>query len=435
MSDFRINELNSLDYILDYKTFIVTDKSGKNFLKSARKLDINEFIPTDHFDYIKNNYINDLNYYSSKSQAYSSEFFNIENNRNKNIIFFKDGVVYTPSGKKYSISSTQEDEDYGKYYEIERNVDGLEVSYNISSNLYNKEKIDELIDDSKFILSSDSKIIDVDYNSNVEEYDGEFVIKNKALYTDGSTFNVFEQTFDTPNAFIMGNNVDNNGFSNVFCLNSGDLYEHAFYDNFAINGAEVYNQGFTFNIIRDINDGDYIFSPMTSMVIIGNADGNGTTYKDSFIISKNVVFEDYSDKESLFVLGDWNDKTLYMNSIGNFEFNRSGYWSFYVNEYGNFYVGSLKHKMGYDYGYVRPYISFGEEMNTPYTEMKFVISHISDTENVPRDLFYIFSRDSGVFYRDDNLIKPNMDDIYEHSGFWDMVIHKDELDKDIFYIV
>lgn len=431
MSDYRIHTLEDYNNVLDANSVIADDRSA---FKCTKKLEISQIANFDYFNVANNNYLNDFIYYNNVSNNYYDTLFKI-NDTNTNINFLKrtigKSVNYTPYTYNFKFDTYSQD-DYGDYFKIDEYIEDSLITYIINPNFYNKNDLDTLFEGAKFDIKTYDEIIEIK-KINDGNLNSSFYIENSALYTNSSnySFNPFVSSYGEKSSgtFVLGNLYSNNhggNSGNIFVINKNDKVAYYYDPNIlSINGGKyISNTGGNHFSIVGSGIEDLSFGRSNFSIIGGEKDVNNRRRPNfSLQITQNPDYNNYDSYESYLVLGDWNNKTLYCNYEGTFEFNKSADWSFYVDgDY--FYVGSLKHKIGDEYGYNRPIISFGEPINIPFVTQKFVISYINkDGEGVGtnRDLFYISEQNTGVFWKDKDLTE-RVTDKYEYMGYEDCIL-------------
>lgn len=436
MSDFRIDSLNGSNYVIDYNTYIVTDKSGQNPLQYARKFNIDNLSENSQFYSFYGNYVNDFEFYINKVSSYSSKLFNIDNSKNYNIEFVKEGVTFTPYGKRYNLSSNSQSDEYGYYFDIERNVEGLDVSYIIEPQIYSKEYIDYIIGTCNFELTGDA-IIDVEKSGN------DYVIKNLLLFTNKSN-GIFNPFYDGIYTITHSKNVldikrrywDAQVGSSIFSIsNSNELCGNSLVIN--DTNARRNNNGGNGIYIVGKGENDYIFDDLSTILIDDFKKSREFDSVLNLIISSGINFEKHEVDSELYI-GDDNLYSLSINGINddykfyhitNYEDSIYSYGLYIHN--GKIIVGSINDKVNDEDGsiYARKTqnLAFGGYCPDYAGTFKFVICG----EDYMDDFIFVVMQE-GVYYNRINLL-DNLDDDYVYSSYWDLVINADKLKSDVLY--
>jgi len=442
MSDFRIYDLNSYNNVLDVNTFLADDR---NAFTSSKKLDISSLSNIKYFYYVYYNYLNDFIYYENIAKLNFGKLFKI-NKTNTNINFIETNVgnriKYTPYTNSYNVDVYSQS-NYGEYFTIDKNVDDdeIKVSYNITPNYYSKNDLDTLFECAKFDVKTFDELLKITTSNNDKNYKSSFFIENSGLYTNSSkhSFNPFYSSFgDGKSTMNIGDFYPNNlggSYGNVFTIIENDKKIYYYAPNVMSIDCSIrdncYVGGNQLTIIGE--KGTFGSFDSCQLTICNSAyrGGDGTTIpRYSIHITDKVLNSDYGSY-SYFVLGEWDKKTLFCTYEGRFEFNTSSEYGFYIN--GNkFFVGTMKDKFP-DMSMYLPgeYISFGDNIDGRAITHKFSIGGNYDNYDM-HTIFEMNNSLTGVFYKGVNIAERKYD-VYETSSYWDLVMNKDKLERDVLY--
>lgn len=431
MADFRIVNLDDYNKVLNHKSYIADDRGA---FTETKKFDITQLSNLQLFYYVYYNYLNDFIYYDSKSKAFFGKLFTISNN-NTNINFTQTTVgkstKYTPSTNAYNFESYSQ-LNYDDYFTIDKDVYNFDVTYYIDDSFYSKIELDRFFERTNFDIKENSNILEVTTSNSDPNFKSAFYIVNSALYTDSSThnFNPFFKELTNSNG-VYG--------KNVFLLNE-DASKNGYYmDNglvitddagtmaaMANNYFDIHKEGKFMNMFKNVlnisnNYGGYFISNGNTLTILDNVGYNSEleSLGYSLIIGEDLDFSKLDAHNYQFVLGKWDKKTLNFNE-GKFEFNGSDYGLVIDGTEAKVKVGNIVNK-NID-------IYFGNPLNVNFrTTYKFYIGYY---ENGQVNLLNV--NDYGVYYKGVDLLR-NGEDMYETSSYWDLVINKDKLERDVLY--
>lgn len=436
MSDFRIYDLEDNQSVYGYDSVFLVDSNTLGRY-SAKNYDVKNTYDKNYFVYKTNNIENDYTYYTSKIDYLSGGVIKIKTDGN-NIKFTKNENVYIPSGRSYDVSSN-EDGDYGYYFDVDVSKYDYKVDYVLSPNIYSKDKIDTSFEGVKFDLKSDSNVLEVTTSKGTGNILSSFDVKNNYLFTKsytqyipghGNIHNYIISIFNdndkiSGGTFSLGDCEINKNVG-LFSINKNQKFISNGYYSMVVNEKQINHSG---------DNGIYIFGDGVTggikteggLNIVKSAIGKDNYGRPSLIVTD---YMDYDKVRTTLFIGGSENPTISANT-NNFVFNRNSTYGFYADKDGSFFFGTLDDKIG-KFQYPKQVIAFGDRVE-PYNTLKFqIVSRPNERAFGDECIFCIDKWGNNVMYNGVDLIHKK-DDVYVASSYWDMVIHKEELSRDVLY--